>query len=187
MTDESSGKRIRSLRELPQSVTPRRDLWPGIEAQLAPRRRSWVIPTSVAASFLLAAVGLTIALRSTEELQTPAAQTAAVQAAPTTQASGPQDSSAMIRAAMISDPDYVSQREQLLRELPGKIQALPEDSQQRVRDSLLAIQTAMRDIEAELGRDSSNALLQEMLVDASQEEMRVLTTVSEAQRLDQEI
>ena len=183
--NQGSGKRVRSLRELPQAMTPARDLWPEIEAQLAPRRRSWVIPASVAASFLVAAVGLSIAFLSTEELQTPAAQTASTQAP--VQSSAPQDSGAMIRAALMSDPEYVSQREQLLRELPGKIQRLPTESQQRVRDSLIAIQNAMRDIEAELGRDSGNALLQEMLVDASQEEMRVLTAVNEAQRLEQEI
>jgi hypothetical protein len=38
----------------------------------------------------------------------------------------------------------------------------------------------MQDLEAELGKDPSNALLQELLVNTYQDEMRVLTTVHEA-------
>jgi hypothetical protein len=38
----------------------------------------------------------------------------------------------------------------------------------------------MQDLEAALGKDPSNALLQELLVNTYQDEMRVLTTVHEA-------
>ena len=45
----------------------------------------------------------------------------------------------------------------------------------------------MTDIQAALGRDPGNALLQELLVNTYQDEMRVLTTVHEARDSGQEI
>jgi hypothetical protein len=67
------------------------------------------------------------------------------------------------------------------------LQRLPPDAQQRVRDSLLAVQTAMKNIEAELGRDAGNALLQELFIGACQEEMRVLTAIDAIGGSNQEI
>ena len=39
---DSNGRKVTSLRELPQSIAPARELWPGIEAQLGeiPAERS---------------------------------------------------------------------------------------------------------------------------------------------------
>jgi hypothetical protein len=78
-------------------------------------------------------------------------------------------------------------RQELLSALPEKLASLPPESQQRVKDSLRAVQTAMKNIEAELGRDSGNALLQELLISTCQEEIRVLTAVSDAGGPNQEI
>jgi hypothetical protein len=161
---------IHSLRQLPQSAAPARDLWPGIKSGLTPRRSSWAVPASLAAGVLIAALGVVIGtqLRNTA----PPAQ---------------QDSSALLRAALRSDPSYERHREELLRALPAKLSGLPAESQQRLRESLLAIQQAMQNIKAELGRDSGNALLQELLISTSQEEMRVLTAVDEFGGLNPEI
>lgn len=46
--------------------------------------------------------------------------------------------------------------------------------------SLAAIEKAKQDLEQALGKDPSNALLQELLVNTYQDEMRVLTDVPEA-------
>jgi hypothetical protein len=75
------------------------------------------------------------------------------------------------------NPGYMSERKLLLDALPGKLQRLPPAAQQRVRESLLAVQTAMKNLEAELGRDAGNALLQELFISTCQEEIRVLTAV----------
>jgi len=48
--------------------------------------------------------------------------------------------------------------------------------------SLTALKKSIKDIEDALGRDPANALLQELLVNSSQEEMRVLTTVRDSGR-----
>jgi hypothetical protein len=99
----------------------------------------------------------------------------------------PQDSGALIRAALQADPAYERNREELLRALPAKLARMPVESQQRVRDSLQSIQQAMRSIQGELGRDAGNALLQELLIGICQEEMRVLTAVDEFDGPNQEI
>lgn len=163
-------QRVRSLQQMPQETAPARDLWPGIEAQLQPRRR-WRVPASLAASVLLGGIAFVAGYGIHDAARPPAEPIA----------------DALIRAALVPDPAYQSGREALLRELPARLAQLPEDSRAQVRDSLAAIQQALRDIETELGRDARNVLLQELLIRTQQEEMRVLATVGEIDPLDQEI
>ena len=58
--------------------------------------------------------------------------------------------------------------------------ALPPESRAKVLSSLQTINDSKRDLERELGKDPSNALLQELLVNTYQDEMRVLSAVHEA-------
>jgi hypothetical protein len=164
-------KRIKALSELPQDIAPARDLWPQIQSRLGSRRRSWKVPASLAASLLLVVFGFVIGNRYR-----------APDAALTLQQSGTH-----ILATFMTDPHYQRQRQELLSALPEKLASLPPEAQQRVQDSLRAVQTAMKNIEAELGRDSGNALLQELLISTCQEEIRVLTAVSDAAGPNQEI
>jgi len=83
-------------------------------------------------------------------------------------------------AAYVSDPKYHQQREELLKSLQAQLVALPPDTRAKVISSLATIHQSMQDLEAALGKDPSNALLQELLIDTYQDEMRVLTTVHEA-------
>jgi hypothetical protein len=134
-----------------------------------------MLPASLAASVLIAGLGFVIGLhvRGTAPPQVVSRVAS-------------QDAGALTRAALLS-PGYQTQRQQLLRALPDKLQRLPPDARQRVRDSLLAVQTAMNNIEAELGRDAGNALLQELFIGACQEEMRVLTAIDVIGGPNQEI
>jgi hypothetical protein len=172
MSNTEEPAQIRSLHELPQAAAPGRDLWPGIQSQLLPRRRSWAVPASLAAGVVLLVVGFFIGTQTRTDA---------------TLAAGARESGALIQAALIDDPGYQQQREELLRALPAKLEQLPPESRQHVRDSLLAIQTAMQSIKTELGRDSGNVLLQELFVSTCQEEMRLLTTVGDIDGLNQEI
>lgn len=171
MNTQSS--RVHSLQELAKEATPTRDLWPDIQSRLRPRRRSWAVPASLAASLVLVTAGVLIGLQFRGSGSAPFAV--------------PPESGALVRASLNDNPGYQSQREELLRSLPEKLQALPPDSQQRVRDSLQTIQTAMQDIEKELGQDAGNVLLQELLISTSQEELRLLTTVGYLDGFNQEI
>jgi hypothetical protein len=171
-TNGDSRRQVRSLRELPQAVAPTRDLWPRIESRLVARRRSWAVPAALVAGVVLVVLGVLIGLEVRGTATPQPAQA---------------DTGGQIRAALMADPGYQSQREQLLSALPAKLASLPPESQQRVKDSLRVVQTAMRTIEAELGRDAGNALLQELFISACQEEMRVLTAVDGADGTNQEI
>ena len=50
----------------------------------------------------------------------------------------------------------------------------------KVAASLQTLRRSIADIEAALGRDPANALLQELLVNSCQEEMRALTAVRDS-------
>lgn len=191
-TDESARRQVKSLRELPQSLEPGRDLWPQIEARLqqargdgtaetartaaAPRRR--MAPRWLAAAAMVASVAVGVWIGRTF---LPAA------APVTAQRDAPQDTAppwlsgpSALDAAYVSDPRYERQRAALLRSLQARLAALPPLSRTRVTASLAAIEKAKRDLEQALGKDPSNALLQELLVNTYQDEMRVLTDVPEA-------
>ena len=84
------------------------------------------------------------------------------------------------QAAYFADPKLLRTRADLLKSAEEKFNSLPPDSRQKVIASLNTIHQSMKDLEAALGKDPSNALLQELLVNTYQDEMRVLTTVHEA-------
>jgi hypothetical protein len=160
-------EKTRDLRGLPQNVQPGRDLWAGIEPRITSRRRNWQLPASLAASVVLVTAGIWIG----RHLQDDARQSAATASA------------TVLQASFRADPEYQRQRDALLRTLPEKLNQLPQESQQQVQQSLQSIQQAIETIEMELGRDAGNVLLQELLINATQEEMRVLTVVDTADDL----
>ena len=90
------------------------------------------------------------------------------------------DEAQAVQAAYVSDPKFRSQREALAKSLEARLAALPPDSRAKVISSLATLHKSMRDLEAALGKDPTNALLQELLLNTYQDEMRVLTTVNEA-------
>ena len=90
------------------------------------------------------------------------------------------DEPGAFHAAYVMGPKYINQRAQLVKDLETRLAQLPPESRVKVLSSLQAINDSKRDLERELGKDPSNALLQELLVNTYQDEMRVLTAVHEA-------
>jgi hypothetical protein len=178
----------KSLRDLPQSVTPPRDLWPEIEARLAkeraeagrstrslrPSRGQWL---SLAAAVGSLAIGVWLG-RSMLPAAAPVAGTT-----PAVATGEP----AVLKAAFVSDPRYLQQRESLIRSVEAQLKQLSPQTQEKVGASLATIRKSMQDIQAALGRDPGNVLLQELLVNTYQDEMRVLTAVHEASDAGEEI
>jgi hypothetical protein len=171
-------RQVRSLRELAQPVQPSRDLWPAISAEMTkaapvagPAKRppdlKWL---AMAATVLALAIGIWIgrALVPTGGSAVPP-NVARTTPAPET-----------VPAAFVTDPRYLKARAQLVRGLEAQLKTLPPETQQKVAASLATIRKSKQDIEAALGRDPANALLQELLVNTYQDEMRVLTSVHEA-------
>jgi len=177
---EGRSRQVRSLRELAQPVQPPRDLWPAISAEVTKTapvvstvkrspRLQWM---AVAATVVALAVGIWIGrtvLPMGGATSTPPATAAA---------DGP--ASAVLDASLVTDPRYLKDRAQLIRGLEAQLKTLPPQTQQKVAASLATIRQSKHDLEAALGRDPANALLQELLVNTYQDEMRVLTSVHEA-------
>jgi hypothetical protein len=185
-------RKISSLRDLPLDIAPPRDLWQGIEARLAGhsgrrsgtgggvesarrRGRAGRMRVFAAAAMVAAlAVGIWIGravLPVPGRLSTGIGLNAA-NVSPSEPGTW--------HTAYVMDSKYTRQRAQLVKDLEARLAALPPQSRAKVAASLKAINDSKRDLEAELGKDPGNALLQELLVNTYQDEMRVLTAVHEA-------
>jgi hypothetical protein len=178
-------RKVQSLSELSTAIEPKRDLWPAIEARLKgatntagaappPRARRaqlrWLAAAAMVASV---AVGVWIGrdLLPLGRVDVP------LQAANGTNR---WSEGAAVEAAYVSDPRYQHERAQLLQSLQARLDALPAPARAKVAASLATIETAKKDLESALGKDPSNALLQELLINTYQDEMRLLTDVHEA-------
>jgi hypothetical protein len=189
---DSGGRKVMSLSDLPQAIEPQRDLWPQIEARLneiqaaaPPDTGAKLIPPYqsrarlrwLAAAAMVASVAVGVWLgRSVLPGTQPGPMTAAV---PGNVAAAP-DAPTAIDAAYLTDARYQHQRAALLRTLQAQLATMPPAGRAKVMGSLTAIQKAKQDLQEALGKDPGNALLQELLVDTYQDEMRVLTDVHEA-------
>ena len=152
--------KINSLGDLPRDIAPARDLWPGIAAQIAPSADT--VKASDTAR-VPAAAGRIVRLRWL------AAAAALACLAP-----------ASLDVAYVSDPRYQRQRAALLGSLQAQLNALPAGTRTKVLASLATIGKAKQDLESALGKNPGDALLQELLVNTYQDEMRVLIDVHTA-------
>jgi hypothetical protein len=182
MTEPTGRTTVTTLRDLPRSIEPQRDLWPQIEARLsaaaaaetpAPaatdrRRRPQLRWLAAAAMVASLAVGVWIG------------RSALPGVAPPPLASNTRPTTGAVPITWVSDPRYQRQHAALLESLNAQLASLPPASRAKVLASLATIHEAKRQLEDELGKDPGNALLQELLVNTYQDEMRVLTDVREA-------
>jgi len=166
--------KVTSLHDLPRDIAPARDLWPQIEERLRTSSRAAARARSVWASGrvwaslggLAAAVAVGVWIGHgllPMRIGTPAVTQAATAA-----------------TDFVTDPRYVRVHSELLRTLDQRLASLPPATRGKVLASLDTIHKSMQDIQLALGRDPGNALLQELLVNTYQDEMRVLTDVQDA-------
>lgn len=177
MTMPDSSRRIDRVSQLPQDIAPARDLWPAIAAAVAaqypqpavrsqqPRFGSW--GTGLAAGVVMLGVGFLIG-RQTPDANAPAMPS-------------------MVAVSFDPGESYEKARAAQLELLPAKLAALSPESRRQVLASLETLRRSLDEIRKALGEDPANILLQSMLVNTYQEEMRVLTTVNEAGSAGQEI
>ena len=192
--EEPSSRKVSSLHELSQAIEPARDLWPGIEARLKethavelpltdarppqPRNGARVRWLAAAAMVASVAVGVWIG----RSVVPGAGRESPVASTNVTAQTGTSDLTApsALDAAYETDPRYQHQRAALLRSLQAQLAKLPPASRIKVMASLETIWHAKQDLEQALGKDPGNALLEELLVNTYQDEMRVLIDVHEA-------
>lgn len=175
-------KRVNRIDELSKDIPPARDLWPAIAAAIADqvsadlsmkavptrRRVGWLTVAGLAASVALVAIGVLIG-RHYGQPDTPQL------AQGTTRASDP-----ALLPASLRDAEYRKQRDELVVQVNAKLAAMPPAEREKVAASLATLRKSIQEIEAALGHDPANALLQELLVTSCQEEMRALTTVRDS-------
>lgn len=171
-------RQIKQLGELAQSMPPARDLWPAISAAIeadqaanaasarGARRYGWRPAGAMAAAVALVAVGVYIGKAITPSVTVPTV--------------GIPHSTDVIPAAFERDASYRKQRAELVAEVQKRLEGMPPAERDKVSASLKTLSRSITEIEAALGRDPANALLQELLVSSCQEEMRALTVVREA-------
>ena len=174
-----STRRVKRLNELAQSVPPARDLWPAIAAAIeadkaagvtstqAQRRYGWRPAGAMAAAIALVAVGVLIGQSITPS---------SIQVV----SNPPEQVDPKIIPAAFRDAKYQKQRDALMVEAQNRLATMPAAEREKVAASLATLRRSISEIEAALGRDPANALLQELLVSSRQEEMRALTEVRQA-------
>jgi len=179
MTNQSTGRHVNRIDELAQSVPPARDLWPAIAAAIeadragapvesAPRRTRWLPAAGMAAAVALVTFGVLIGRFLVPGVTGSTASTPLTQESPG------------ILPAALRDANYRKQRDMLLAEVEVRLADMPVVEREKVAASLNTLRRSIGEIEAALGRDPANALLQELLVNSCQEEMRALTAVRDA-------
>lgn len=148
---------------------------PASVAVLPPRRRSaaWTAALGLAATVACLALGVWIG-RAT----LPAADGAAVGSAP---------GSPALAVAFAPDERHARERQALRVQAGLAMAQLAPAERRKVEASLATLRGAIADLRQALGTDPGNLLLQEMLVNSYQDEIRVLTAVKEAGAAGQEI
>jgi len=171
-------RRIKRIDELAQNVPPVRDLWPAIAAAIETeksmagaaagpqRRQRWLPAAGMAAAVALVAIGVLIG-RSVVPVRI-------------IETAGTQQPATNVIPAALRDANYRKQRDVLLVEVEHRLQSMPAAERAKVGASLATLRRSIGEIEAALGRDPANALLQELLVNSCQEEMRALTAVRDS-------
>jgi hypothetical protein len=175
-----SKRRVNRIDELAQDLPPARDLWPviaqAIEADRAAsnpqdfvRRSRWLPAAGMAAAVALVTLGVFIGRVFAPVATAPLASTPATQG-----------SADFLPTAVLRDANYRKQRDSLLVEVQNRLNTMPAAERDKVAASLATLRRSIGEIEAALGRDPANALLQELLVNSCQEEMRALTAVRDS-------
>jgi hypothetical protein len=168
-------RRVKRIDELKRDIPPARDLWPAIAAAMQAdlamkavpgtrRRVGWMPVLGLAASVALVAIGVLIG------------QNIGSKGGTTT---GPVEAPGMVKASL-RDAEYRKQRSQLLVEVEARLNTMSPAERAKVGASLATLKRSIEEIETALGHDPANALLQELLVNSCQEEMRALTAVRDS-------
>jgi hypothetical protein len=177
MTPERTDSTTRldgALDRLPRGIEPARDLWPAIEARLEPRDgaagRRWLWPAA-AAVLLVVGSSLATAVLLRRDAATVARQVPATEAVAVTAAAfGP------VRAP---DPAYVAAREELARSLEARIERMHPAARRQLERNLGELHRANAEISAALQLSPGDPLLEELLLNAYQDELAVLASLNQ--------
>lgn len=164
-----------ALGRLPLAIDPAQDLWPAIEARLEDRERRsgqrWAWQAAAAVLLVAGSSLLTANLLRRDEARVahePALPAVAVESVP-----------AAFGAAYAPDPGYVAARAALADMLARRVDRLPPSARQKLEANLAEIRRATAEINAALALQPGDPLLEELLLNAYQDELAVLASVND--------
>jgi hypothetical protein len=175
-TERDATRRLdEALGRLPRSVDPAQDLWPVIEARLqSGERRSrarWAWQAAAAVLLVVGSSVLTASLMKRDEARVAGSREAAAGVVEVTPAAyGP---------AYAPDPGYLAARQQLAKMLESRVERLPPSARHKLVANLAEIRRATAEINAALAVQPGDPLLEELLVNAYQDELAVLASVND--------
>ena len=160
---------VASAGRLSAEISPERDLWPGIaEAIDRPRRARWTPMLAQAAAVVLlvgASSGLTYLVM--KDAQPPAAIVAPdLLFEP-----------ASYSAGYALGPEYLEARSEMAASLDEELARLSPEARADVEENLVVIRNAIAEINAALEEEPTNPLLQQLLLNAYQDEFAVMHKV----------
>ncbi|MGB5352922.1 MAG: hypothetical protein WBM54_09785 [Woeseia sp.] len=164
--------------QIPRSVQPDKDLWPGI-AQAIAQRASLPAPSprwprylaQAAAVLLLVGASSGLTWLSMQDKQTADTLTADNQELTFQPVSGSFGSQYML------GPDFQDARDELLARTDAELAKLSPQTRTIVADNMLTIRAAIDEINKALAAQPDNALLQELLINSYREELKILRQV----------
>lgn len=166
---------MRAARELPRGIAPQRDLWPGIERAISapePRRRNWNRLLAQAAAVLLLVGGSSgVTWLALEGGQPP------VQPGTTTRPLEFEMVAGSFGERYHLGPEFIDARNGLAAGLEEKLAQLPPETRLAVEKNIADIRGAISEMNQALANDPDNALLQDLLLGAYREELRLMRKV----------
>ena len=178
----------RLLASLPREVPPQRDLWQGIQAEIAKtpivtdaapvvhlHTSRWF---QLAAGVLLVlATSLTTFVITRQTLQQPAAP---VQVAAENRAVPPLNAMPVSFGPEMLGAEYLQARSDLAKRFEERLKTLPPSARAKLERNLADLRQAANEISATLAEHPSDPLLQDLLMSTYQRELQMLADVSEA-------
>jgi hypothetical protein len=172
---------MRAVGRLPQSIEPRRDLWPAIAAGLDRAasarhgrfevRWSYAVAAAVGCLALGALLSYSI-LRRDATTTVPTELTASTSNSPTVQRAP------FGRYAALG-PEYERARAALVIDLAERLDRLPPVTRLKVEKNLAEIQQALTQINAALELAPGDPMLQELLMNTYQDELNLLAQLNQ--------
>lgn len=176
------------LASLPREVPPQRDLWQGIQAEIAKtpiatdtapvvhfHTSRWF---QLAAGVLLVlATSLTTFVITRQTLQQSAAP---VQVAAESQPVPPLNAMPVSFGPEMLGAEYMQARSDLGKRFEERLKTLPPSARAKIERNLADLRQAANEISATLAENPSDPLLQDLLMSTYQRELQMLADVSEA-------
>jgi len=173
---------LKAVRELPQSIEPRRDLWPQIARQLGTddARRpglqiGWTFALAAAIGCMALGALLTVGLMKGGGT-TPSATLVTQTSAPIETA--PRIERASFGGYAMLGPEYEQARANLMIGLAERLDRLPPLERQKVERNLNEVRRALGEINAALQLAPNDTLLRELLLNTYHDELTLLANVN---------